>query len=112
MEPEVALPCSQGPATSLYPEPYEPNPHFPFPISLTSILILSPHLHQGLQSSILLVSFSDQNFMCISHLTHSSYMTRPSHPPSFDYRNNIWRSIRVMKLLNVQSSPASCYFFL
>jgi hypothetical protein len=27
MEPEGSLPCSQEPATCLYPEPNESNPH-------------------------------------------------------------------------------------
>jgi len=29
MEPEVSLPCSQGPATGPYPEPVISNPHTP-----------------------------------------------------------------------------------
>jgi hypothetical protein len=34
----------------------------------------------------------------------------PSHPAWFDYPNNIWWSVQDMKLLIMQSSPASCHF--
>jgi hypothetical protein len=37
-------------------------------------------------------------------------MPRPCLPPSFDHPNNIWSSVQVMKLLVIQSSPASCHF--
>jgi hypothetical protein len=38
------------------------------------------------------------------------YKSHPFHPPSFYHPNNIWRSLQVMKLLIMQSSPVSCYF--
>jgi hypothetical protein len=50
--------------------------------------------------------FSDQNFVSISHLSHSWYMPYPSHPPWFDHPNNIW-SVEVMKLLTVQCLAVS-----
>jgi hypothetical protein len=34
-------------------------------------------------------------------------MYRPPHPPWFDPLSNIWWSVEVMKLLPMQSSPAS-----
>jgi hypothetical protein len=37
-------------------------------------------------------------------------MPHPSHTPWFDHPNNIWWSIQVMKILIMQSSPASCNF--
>jgi hypothetical protein len=37
-------------------------------------------------------------------------MPRPSHPPSLDHPNNICWSVQVMKLLIMQSSPASRHF--
>jgi hypothetical protein len=40
------------------------------------ILILSSHLRQGLQ--IGLFRFSDQNVICVSHLSKMCYMPRPS----------------------------------
>jgi len=47
--------------------------------------------------------FSDENIICISHLSYEFYMPRPSHYPWFDYPNNIWWSVDFMKLLTVQS---------
>jgi hypothetical protein len=47
--------------------------------------------------------FTDNNFLCISHLCHACYMSHPSHPPPFDHANNI--SWRVM-----QTSPTSRQF--
>jgi hypothetical protein len=38
MEPEGSLPCSQAPATGLYPEPDASSPHLPA-VSLTFILL-------------------------------------------------------------------------
>jgi hypothetical protein len=34
--------------------------------------------------------FSDQHFVCISHLSHTCYTPFPSHPPWLDRPNNIW----------------------
>jgi hypothetical protein len=56
-------------------------------------------------------SFSDKNNVCIFNLSHACYMSRPSHPPCLD-PNNIWWSVQVMKLLIMQSSPASRHFLL
>jgi len=41
MEPEGSLPCSQGPAAGLCPDPDESSPHVAHAVSLRSILILS-----------------------------------------------------------------------
>jgi hypothetical protein len=54
--------------------------------------------------------FSDQNLVCISHLTHACYMPCPPHPPWLDHPNNSWWSVLDTKLL--QSSPASHHFLL
>jgi hypothetical protein len=72
------------------------------------ISLRSSHLRLGLPTGFFL-QFSDQNFMLISHLSHACYMLRPS-PPGFDHPNNIWWSVQVMKLLIMQSSPASRHF--
>jgi hypothetical protein len=50
------------------------------------------------------VRYSDQSFVSVSHLSYACYVSRPSHPP-FDYPNNIWWSVQVMKLITMQSSP-------
>jgi len=54
--------------------------------------------------------FSDQNLVSISHLSHACYMSQTSHSTSFDHPNNIWWSVKVVKLIIIQSSPASCHF--
>jgi hypothetical protein len=43
--------------------------------------------------------FSDQNFVCVSHLSHACYILCQSNPPCFDHPNNVWWSVQVMKLL-------------
>jgi hypothetical protein len=40
--------------------------------------------------------------LCVLHIP-------PSHPPWFDYPNNILWSVQIMRLLIIQSSPASCH---
>jgi hypothetical protein len=35
----------------------------------------------------------------ISHLPHTNYIPRPSHPPWFDHPNNIWWSSSLCSLL-------------
>jgi hypothetical protein len=54
--------------------------------------------------------FSDRSFVFIYHLSHMWHMTRPSHVAGFDHPNNIYWSVQVMKLLIMQSSPASLRF--
>jgi hypothetical protein len=44
------------------------------------------------------------------HFFRACYMTRPSHCPSFDHPNNIWWSVKVTKLLIMQSFPLSHHF--
>jgi len=50
-------------------------------ISGRSILILFSHLSQGLPKWTLPFWFSNQNFICISHLFHACYMPRLSYSP-------------------------------
>jgi hypothetical protein len=49
--------------------------------------------------------------MRISHLYLERYMSHPSHPLDLGHPNNIWWSAQIMKLLMMQSSPFSFYFF-
>jgi hypothetical protein len=61
MELEGSLPCSQKPATSLYPEPDESSPHpllTPFP---EATLILSTHLPIDLVSGLFLSCFRTES---------------------------------------------------
>jgi hypothetical protein len=39
-------------------------------------------------------------------------MPNPHHSPSFDHPNHIWWSVQSMKLLIMQSFPASHHFLL
>jgi len=50
--------------------------------------------------------FSQQNFVCISHLAHAHNMPHPSRPPSVDHPNNIWRRMQIINLLLL---PPSIY---
>jgi len=81
---------------SLVPMLNQMNPFHTFPqcLLLRSIPILSSHLRLDLPSS-LPFRFSDQNFLCMYHLFHACYITRPSHPSWFDHPNNIWWSVQV-----------------
>jgi hypothetical protein len=60
-------------------------------ISLRSILILLPHLCQGLLNGFFLLSF----------------MPSPSHPLPFDYPNNMWQRIQIIKLFIMQPPALS-----
>jgi hypothetical protein len=51
--------------------------------------------------------FPDQNFVYIYHFPHVCYMPCPPHPHWRDHPNIILWSLQVMKLLFMQSSPAS-----
>jgi hypothetical protein len=77
-----------------------------YPVFLRSVLILSSHLHLVCRV-VLPFKFSNQNTVCISHLSHACYITRPSYLPWFDHPNNSWWRLQVMKLLIMQSSPVS-----
>jgi hypothetical protein len=50
--------------------------------------------------------------LCISHLSHPCYLHRQSHPPWFNYPNNIRWRIQAVKLLIMQSSPASRHYII
>jgi len=55
--------------------------------------------------------FSNQNFVCISHILYAFYMPHLSHSPWLDHTNNIWWREQVTKLLIMQFSPAFCISF-
>jgi hypothetical protein len=67
---------------------------------------LSIHLHRSLS-----LWLSHQHPICIPLLPHSFYMPCPSHSPSLDHSNYIWRGVQVMKLLIMQFSPI-CHHFI
>jgi hypothetical protein len=55
-------------------------------------------------------TFSDQNCLWISHVSHACYMPCQCHPPWLDHSSNICWSVQLMKLLIMQSSLASHHF--
>jgi hypothetical protein len=83
----------------------------PHPTSPRSILILSTHLCLGLPSGLFPYGFPTNNLHAIPLLSHSCYMTRPSHPPRRDYSNYTWRRVQITKLLVMQFSPFSRHLF-
>jgi hypothetical protein len=87
----------------------KPGHNFPpFFSKIHSNIIL--HSCIGISSGYIPFTFSNQNIVCIFHLSHSCCMSHPSHPPWFDHPNNVWWIVQVMKLLTVQCYPASCHF--
>jgi len=60
MEPEVSLPCSEGPATGPYSELLASSAHLFTLYVLRSILILSSHLRLGLPSDLFLSDFATE----------------------------------------------------
>jgi hypothetical protein len=69
---------------------------------LRLILILSSHTRLYVDWS-LLFKHSNRRFTRVFLLLHYRYILRPHPPPSFDYRNDIWRRVRMMELTILQS---------
>jgi hypothetical protein len=98
--------------------------------SLALVLILSqmhtvhtfPLYFRKIQSNIIFPStprssmwslpftFTNQNYVCISHISCACYVPRLYHRRWLDHRNNTLWSIQVMKLLIMQFSLASRHF--
>jgi len=89
MEPAGSLPCSQEPVIGPCPEPDASNPHYHLNIILPCALRFSEWC--------LLFKHSDQNLVCLSHLSRACYMSHPSRPWR-DRPNDILWSVQVMKL--------------
>lgn len=43
--------------------------------------------------------FSNQNSVCISHVSRELYMLNESYPPLFDHLNEVWRILQLPELL-------------
>jgi hypothetical protein len=80
METNILLPFSLEPATGPYPEPVEFNPQ-PRSLYLQDPAMLSSHLLQGLQSSIIRSSSSTKNLYLYFSSPHACRMLRPSYAP-------------------------------
>jgi hypothetical protein len=83
--------------------------HTPYPISPRSILILLSHICRSLPSGLIHSCFPTKIFYS-NRIPQACYMPRSSHSSGIDHRNSIWWSVQVMKLLIMQSSPASRHF--
>jgi len=77
-------------------------------ISLRSILMLSSHLRIGLPSGLFLQCFQPKYFVFLIFPMRA--FCPLIYPPSLYHANNGRRRVQVMKLLMVQSSPASHHF--
>jgi hypothetical protein len=62
--------------------------------------------HLSLRSILIHILYSTR----IHLLSHSCYMSSPSHPPWLDHSNYIWRRVQVMKLLIMMFSPIFHHF--
>jgi hypothetical protein len=73
--------------------------------------ILLPTANPHLPNSLCPFRFCDgETVLCISHLSHASYMFNPYHPPCSDCTSNIWWNVQIMKLVMIMyvlSRPSS-----
>jgi hypothetical protein len=109
-DPKIHYLVHNGPPLTPILSQMHPIHNSPPPLIFSkSILILPSNLRLCLPSG-LFPAFSNQNIVCISHLSYPCNIPRSSHPPWFDKPNRVWWSVEVMELLNLQSSPASNHF--
>jgi hypothetical protein len=78
------------------------------PVSLRHILILSSHVYQGLPSGFF--RFSNQELLCISHLSHACYMPHTSHPPWLYHRKSSVCSLCILSIIS-NNQWINCSFF-
>jgi len=88
MEPEGSLPYSQVPATCPYPEPARSSPYPTSHFLMIHLNIILPSAPGSPQRSLSL-RFPHQNPVHTSPLSHTRYMTRPSHSSWFYHSHNI-----------------------
>jgi hypothetical protein len=88
MEHESLLLCSQGSTNGSYPEPQESSLHAHTLIKITSNNI--PSTHSSLKWDL---PFRFSGY-AVSISSMRAMVSHPSHPPSFDHPNNIWRRVQ------------------
>jgi hypothetical protein len=100
--------CSQNTATDRYSGPKLIKSTTLQPLFVKFMLVLSSHLLLRLPSGLFPAGFPTK--YCISHPSHARYIRRLSNSRWLYKSKNTWRSVQVMKLLIMQSSPASHRF--
>jgi hypothetical protein len=92
--------------TGPYPEPHVPSLYIPPCFhKIHSNIIL--HSTRGSPEMSRPQRLPNQNIVRISHRSHACCIPHPSHPPWCDLPRNISWTVEFMKLLIMQSSPAS-----
>jgi hypothetical protein len=74
---------------------------------ITMSTTVFPSTPRSSESSLPFMS-SNQNFVCIFHVSHEGYIPRSFHLPWFDHPNDIWLSVQVKKLIIMQLSASPC----
>ena len=78
------------------------HPSYYFKLNFNIILPSKPRSSKWSRS----LRFPHQSPVCISPLLpHTRYMPSPSQSSLFDHTNNIWWKVKIIKFLNLQSSP-------
>jgi hypothetical protein len=108
MEPESLLDCSQG--LPLVPILSQMNTVHTFPTYFPKIHsnIIFQSVHRS--SEWFFISGFPIKILYAFLISYACYIPRPSHPSWYYHPNNIRWSLQVMKLLIMQSSPASRHF--
>ena len=109
MEPDGPLRQSQAPANCPYPQPDQSSS---FPLSchflkIYFIIILSSMPRSS--KCLLPIRSPHQNPVCTYPVSRTCHMPSPSHFSWFDYPNNIWWAVQIIKLLIMYFPPLSCY---
>jgi len=102
MGPNSSLLCLQEPTTCLFSETHPPILLFKV---YFNILSSTPRTSKWFFPS----SFPTKT-LYISLISHVCWVLCPSQLHSFDYLNNIWQWVQIIKFFMMQVSPSCCYF--
>ena len=105
---EVSSPLLKIPATCPYREPRHSSP-FPHILFLEDIFQFYHPISRRFSKLTISLIFPHRSPVCISSVSHTCHILRPSHSSLFDHPNNIWWWVVTMKLLTVQFSPVPFY---
>ena len=108
METECSVLCLQQPATGHYPEPNQSRPFPPILVLLRPIFILCFNLHLSHPSDVLPSGFLTKTLNVYPPpFPHACNISCTFHTPA-DHPNNTEQPAKIVKLLSMQFSPASC----